>query len=128
MRRLETTDRNATLRRLTEDAANQYGDAEDFEAMSLHQVKDDYCEPGRWTTYLEWSAGEPPYNQPPMIPVISPAATGTPEAIAIPMQSGNATRKTTIEARKSLLKVRDRSLTPRISFSVVRVRFSHFIF
>ena len=50
--------------------------------------------------------GEPasdPTTIPPTIPVIRPAATGTPEAIAIPMQSGNATRKTTIDAKKSCL-------------------------
>ena len=35
------------------------------------------------------------------MPVSRPAAGGTPEAMAIPMQSGSATRKTTMEARKS---------------------------
>jgi hypothetical protein len=38
---------------------------------------------------------------PPMMPVISPFSGGTPEATAMPMQSGIATRKTTIEAVKS---------------------------
>src|SRR5689334_18684661 len=36
-----------------------------------------------------------------MMPVISPAAGGAPEAIAMPIHSGNATRKTTTEASKS---------------------------
>ena len=36
-----------------------------------------------------------------MMPVISPAAGGAPDAIAMPMQSGSATRKTTTEARRS---------------------------
>lgn len=38
---------------------------------------------------------------PPMIPVISPFSAGTPEAIAIPMHKGIATRKTTIDAVRS---------------------------
>ena len=44
-----------------------------------------------------------PTTMPPMIPEIRPAAGGTPEAIAMPMHSGTATRKTTIEARKSAI-------------------------
>jgi hypothetical protein len=38
-----------------------------------------------------------------MIPVISPSAGGAPEAIEIPMQSGNATRNTTMDARMSFV-------------------------
>ena len=37
-----------------------------------------------------------------MMPVISPETGGAPDAIAMPIQSGSATRNTTIEARKSL--------------------------
>src|SRR5581483_3424044 len=42
-----------------------------------------------------------PATNPPTIPVISPAAGGAPEAMAMPMQRGSATRNTTIEARAS---------------------------
>jgi hypothetical protein len=41
---------------------------------------------------------------PPMMPVIRARAGFTPTATAIPMQSGKATRKTTIDAKKSSLK------------------------
>jgi hypothetical protein len=37
-----------------------------------------------------------------MTPVARPAAGGNPDAIAIPMQSGSATKNTTTEAMKSL--------------------------
>lgn len=49
-------------------------------------------------------SGEPaiaPTTMPPTIPVTSPAAGGSPEAIATPMQRGSATRNTTTEARAS---------------------------
>ncbi|MGE0129989.1 MAG: hypothetical protein AB7U82_18050 [Blastocatellales bacterium] len=46
-----------------------------------------------------------PTTIPPIIPVIKPNAGGTPDAMAIPMDKGSATRKTTIDARKSLIKV-----------------------
>ena len=52
-------------------------------------------------------SGQPaivPTTNPPMMPVIRPAATGAPDAIAIPMHNGRATRNTTIEAKKSFLK------------------------
>ena len=39
------------------------------------------------------------------MPVMMPVVGGMPEAIEMPMQSGNATRKTTTEARKSRLQV-----------------------
>ena len=42
-----------------------------------------------------------PTTRPPMMPVIKPAAGGAPEAMAMPMQSGSATRKTTTDARAS---------------------------
>ena len=37
---------------------------------------------------------------PPMMPVMRPAVGGMPEAIEMPMHSGSATRKTTIDAKK----------------------------
>jgi hypothetical protein len=40
-----------------------------------------------------------------MTPVINPSAGGTPEAMAMPMHKGRATRKTTIDARKSFVTV-----------------------
>jgi hypothetical protein len=40
-----------------------------------------------------------------MMPVIKPAATGIPEAIATPMHKGSATRNTTMEASRSFLMV-----------------------
>ena len=40
---------------------------------------------------------------PPTIPVINPAAGGAPDAIAVPMHSGNATRNTTNDANRSCL-------------------------
>ena len=42
---------------------------------------------------------------PPMMPVMMPAVGGMPEASEMPMHSGSATRKTTIDARKSRPKV-----------------------
>ena len=39
---------------------------------------------------------------PPMIPVMMPAAGGTPHAMATPMHKGKATRNTTTEASRSL--------------------------
>ncbi|MNN44171.1 hypothetical protein D3C81_1584490 [compost metagenome] len=48
--------------------------------------------------------GEPasqPTTIPPMIPVIRPLAGGMPEAMAIPMHRGSATRNTTTEASNS---------------------------
>src|SRR5687768_5880493 len=42
-----------------------------------------------------------PMRRPPMIPVTSPDAGGIPDAIAMPMHRGSATRNTTIDARKS---------------------------
>src|SRR6266550_9363754 len=53
---------------------------------------------------LTWR-GEParkPTTMPPMMPVRIPAAGGAPEAKAMPMQRGSATRKTTREAERSL--------------------------
>ncbi len=44
---------------------------------------------------------------PPMMPVMSPAVGGNPEASEMPMHSGSATRNTTIDARKSRPKVTD---------------------
>ena len=51
---------------------------------------------------------------PPMMPVIRPFSGGTPEAMAMPMQSGIATRKTTIDAVKSRPKV-----PPEKAFSMI---------
>ncbi|MNE83797.1 hypothetical protein D3C80_1806440 [compost metagenome] len=48
--------------------------------------------------------GEPasqPTTSPPMIPVIRPLAGGSPEAMAMPMHRGRATRNTTTEANSS---------------------------
>jgi hypothetical protein len=42
-----------------------------------------------------------------MMPVTIPAVGGIPEASEMPIQRGRATRKTTIEARKSRPKVCD---------------------
>ena len=52
---------------------------------------------------LTWSGAPPiaPTRSPPTIPVTSPATGGAPDAIAIPMQSGRATKKTTTDARRS---------------------------
>jgi len=52
---------------------------------------------------LTWS-GHPeiePTTRPPMIPVMSPAPGGAPEAIAMPMHSGRATRNTTTDPNAS---------------------------
>ncbi|MNB98188.1 hypothetical protein D3C75_454330 [compost metagenome] len=49
-------------------------------------------------------SGEPanqPTTRPPMMPVIRPLAGGSPEAIAMPMHRGRATRNTTTEASSS---------------------------
>lgn len=49
-------------------------------------------------------SGEPasqPTTRPPMMPVTRPLAGGMPEAMAMPMHSGRATRKTTTEASAS---------------------------
>ncbi len=49
-------------------------------------------------------SGEPaiqPTTRPPMMPVIKPLAGGIPEAMAIPMHKGRATRNTTTEASSS---------------------------
>jgi hypothetical protein len=43
-----------------------------------------------------------------MIPVMIPAVGGIPEAMEIPMQSGKATRKTTMEAKRSRPKVAEK--------------------
>jgi hypothetical protein len=48
-----------------------------------------------------------PTIMPPMMPVTMPAVGGIPEASEMPIQRGRATRKTTIEARKSRPKVCD---------------------
>ena len=42
-----------------------------------------------------------PTAMPPMIPVTIPRSADTPQATAMPMQSGNATRKTTMDANTS---------------------------
>ena len=50
------------------------------------------------------SSGEPPSSpatMPPAAAAMSPAMTGASEAIAMPSDSGNATRNTTIEAGRS---------------------------
>src|SRR5689334_13315167 len=47
---------------------------------------------------------------PPTMPVINPAATGTPEAIAMPMHSGSATRKAAIEEGMSNFSVEKKPL------------------
>ena len=49
-------------------------------------------------------SGEPasaPTTRPPTMPVIRPAATGTPEAMAMPMHNGSATRNTAMLGNKS---------------------------
>ena len=48
---------------------------------------------------------KPPTTIPPTIPEINPEKRGAPLADAIPKQRGSATKKTTILAGKSLLKV-----------------------
>jgi hypothetical protein len=45
---------------------------------------------------------KPPTTTPPIIPAIKPATGGAPLAIAIPKQSGSATKKTTKLDLKSL--------------------------
>ncbi len=53
-------------------------------------------------------SGEPasaPTTMPPMMPVIRPFSGGTPEATAMPMHRGIATRNTTIDAVKSRMNV-----------------------
>jgi hypothetical protein len=53
---------------------------------------------------LTWR-GEPasgPTTMPPMMPVRMPAAGGAPEARAMPIHRGSATRKTTSDAERSL--------------------------
>jgi hypothetical protein len=47
-----------------------------------------------------------PTSRPPTIPVTRPSAGGTPDARAIPRQSGRATRNTTTEASASAARVR----------------------
>src|SRR5438094_8105659 len=49
-----------------------------------------------------------PTTSPPMMPVRMPEAAGAPEAMAMPMHSGSATRKTTKEAEKACQKVVER--------------------
>ena len=49
---------------------------------------------------------------PPMMPVIRPFSGGTPEAMAMPMHSGIATRKTTIDAVKSRTNTFRRDIAP----------------
>ena len=59
------------------------------------------------------------------MPVIRPAATGTPDAIAMPMHNGNATRKTTIDAKKSCLMFEPTPCPSRaLSFVVISLVFS----
>jgi hypothetical protein len=43
---------------------------------------------------------------------MSPNAGGTPEAMAMPMHKGSATKKTTMDARKSLANVCLKSASP----------------
>jgi hypothetical protein len=69
-------------------------------------------------------SGEPasaPTTMPPMMPVIRPFSGGTPEATAIPMHNGMATRKTTIDAVKSRRKTLRRDIAvPSISPELMR--------
>ena len=54
------------------------------------------------------ASGEPeidPTKIPPIMPVITPAVGGKPDAMAIPKHKGMATKNTTIEAKKSLPKL-----------------------
>ena len=57
-------------------------------------------------------------TRPPTTPVIRPAATGAPDAMAMPMQSGNATKKTTTEAVMSRVSVDVRG---ELGASVIKV-------
>src|SRR5690349_8516389 len=59
--------------------------------------------------------GEPasaPTTMPPMMPVIRPFSAGTPDATAMPMHRGIATRNTTMDAVKSRTKTFGRELAP----------------
>src|SRR5262249_37740517 len=59
-------------------------------------------------------SGQPdsdPATIPPIIPVMSPAAGGAPEAIAMPIHRGNATRKTTTEERASCFRLLKSDIT-----------------
>ncbi len=76
------------------------------------------CRPN-WSTSCQTSTERPaagpltcsgapeimPTMMPPTMPVMMPAVGGMPEASEMPMHSGSATRKTTIDARKSRPKV-----------------------
>jgi hypothetical protein len=62
---------------------------------------------------------------PPTIPVISPAATGTPEAIAMPIHSGNATKNAAIDDGISNFNV-EKKLEAGDSFEANTVRLQSF--
>jgi hypothetical protein len=50
----------AAQREQLQSTANQDGDAQDFQPVMSHQVKDDDRQTGRGTANLKWSPGNPP--------------------------------------------------------------------
>ena len=65
-----------------------------------------------------------PTMMPPTMPVMIPAVGGMPDASEMPMQRGRATRKTTMDARKSRPKVsleKGEAMSPRAELFFARL-------
>src|SRR5690606_39411831 len=81
---------------------------------SVMAVRTMAAKPAAGPETLTWELLKKPITIPPMIPAIIPDSGGAPEASAIPIHSGNATKKTTSPDAKSL-----RRLAKMFTFFVI---------
>lgn len=96
---------------VTRNELNDPGDHDDqtqrVEAVFQDELPNDHRQSRSGAGDLKRATGRKPTTNPPTMPQMMPTAAafsgGTPDAMAMPMHSGNATRKTTMEARKSCL-------------------------
>ncbi len=86
-------------------ACEQHDRAEHLDAVRLDEFVNEHGKPAAGPLTCNGEPAITPTTMPPMMPVMMPAVGGRPEASAMPMQSGRATRKTTTEARRSALTV-----------------------
>ena len=90
-----------------DEAGEQHDDAEHLAARLVDELQTSTERPAAGPLTCSGAPEMEPTTMPPMMPVMMPAVGGMPEAIEMPMHSGSATRKTTIDARKSRPMVAD---------------------
>jgi hypothetical protein len=89
-------------RRELHQPGEEHDHAQSRGPVLLEQLPDDHAEPRRGAAHLERRPGQGADDEAADDAGDEPRAGGAPEAIATPMQSGSATRKTTTDASASV--------------------------